>query len=188
MAIYSSEELQAMGFKHLGKDVRISTKCSIYGAGEISLADHVRVDDFCVLSGNISIGSYVHIAVYSSIFGGVEGVTIEDFANISSRVAIYALSDDYSGETMTNPMIDEQFKKVEHGKVRIGRHSIIGTCSTVLPNVDIGEGCAFGAYSFINHSCEPWGMYVGIPCKKYKSRSNNLLRYEAKIRSLNADI
>lgn len=175
MAIYTHEELKQMGFCSLGEDVRISTKASIYGASQISIGSHVRIDDFCTLSGKIDIGSYIHIAVYSALFGGTEGIEIDDYTNISSRVAIYALSDDYSGHTMTNPMIPEKYKQVDYGKVFIGQHAIIGTGCTVLPHVIIGEGCAFGAQSLVKKSCEPWGIYAGIPCKHIGTRSQGLL-------------
>lgn len=178
MSIYSPEELLNMGFAHIGVDVRISRDSRFYAPERIWIGDHVRIDDFCVLSGNITLGNYIHIAIHSSLFGGREGIIVEDFANISSRVAIYALSDDYSGRTMTNPTVPEEYKDVDHGKVVVGRHSIIGTASTVLPHVIIGEGCAFGAYSLVRESCSPWGCYAGIPCKRYKERSRDLLLLE----------
>ena len=163
MGFYSREELMSVGFKSVGENVLVSTKASIYSPNEISLSSNVRIDDFCILSGKISIGSYVHIA---------------DFANISSRICVYAVSDDYSGETMTNPMIPDRYKDVQHGTVLIKKHVIIGTSSTVLPGVTIGEGCAFGAYSFIKESCPAWGRYVGIPCKRIGERSQKLLDLE----------
>ena len=52
-SFYSEEELQQMGFAHVGHDVMISRKASIYGASNIWIGNHVRVDDFCVLSGKI---------------------------------------------------------------------------------------------------------------------------------------
>lgn len=177
-SFYSHQELVQLGFAELGEDVSISRKCSIYGAGGMRIGSHVRIDDNCILSGKIEIGNYIHIAAYSAIYGGRKGVTISDFANISSRVCIYALSDDYSGETMTNPMVPDIYKHVDHGHVEIGRHCIIGTCSTVLPHVTIGEGCAFGAYSFINSDCEAWGVYAGIPSRFIKERKRDLLIYE----------
>lgn len=181
MAIYTRDELLEMGFSTVGEDVRISTCASIYSPQLISIGNHVRIDDFCVLSGRITLGSYIHIAVHSMLFGGNEGITVEDFANISSRVAIYALSDDYSGHSMTNPMVPDKYKQVDHGKVVIGRHSIIGTGSTVLPHVIIGEGCAFGAHSFVKHSCAPWGIYAGIPCQRKAERSRDLLALEQQL-------
>ncbi|MBT3210423.1 MAG: acyltransferase, partial [Planctomycetaceae bacterium] len=67
MSFYSMEELQTLGLASFGKDVKISRKASIYNPGQISIGNHVRIDDFCVLSageGGIEIGDYVHIAVY----------------------------------------------------------------------------------------------------------------------------
>ncbi len=177
MGFYSHDELIAIGFQSIGNDVLISTKASIYSPEQISLGNHVRVDDFCILSGRITLGSYIHVAAYTALYGGKEGIEVGDFSNISSRICIYALSDDYSGETMTNPMVPEQYKNVTHKKVIIGKHCIIGTACTVLPGVIIPDGCAFGAYSFVNQSCEPWSIYAGIPCRRIKERSKELLQF-----------
>ena len=181
MGFLTKNELDKMGFSHVGENVLVSSKASIYSPEKIWLGDNVRIDDFCILSGRMQIGNYIHIAAYSALYGGAEGILIEDFANISSRVCIYALTDDYSGDTMTNPMVPDRCKNVHQGKVRIGRHVIIGTGSTVMPDCDLAEGCAFGAYSFINHSCAPWGIYVGIPCRKIKDRHRDLLKYEKEV-------
>ena len=56
-SFYTEEELKGLGFRHIGNGVCISRKASIYGAQNISLGDHVRIDDFCILSGRIEIGS-----------------------------------------------------------------------------------------------------------------------------------
>lgn len=175
---YEREELQELGFKYFGSDVYISRKASIYGAENIKIGSHVRIDDFCILSGRIEIGDYIHIAAYSALYGGTEGIVIENFANISSRVCIYSVSDDYSGETMTNPMIDEKYKNVESAPVHIGRHVIIGSTSVVLPGVDLGEGSAFGSFSLIKENVSAWTVNAGIPCKRMKDRSKALLELE----------
>ena len=174
----SHTDLQEIGFKSIGQNVLISKKASIYSPKDISIGNNVRIDDFCVLSGKISIGNYIHIAVFCALFGGQAGITIHDFANFSSRISVYALNDDYSGETMTNPMIPDEFKNVEQKEVTIGRHVIIGSGSVVLPGTLIHEGGAFGAMSLIRGEIEPWTIHAGIPCKKIKARSKNLLELE----------
>ena len=113
-SFYSPEELKALGLKEYGEDVRISRKCSIY------LGSHVRIDDFCLLSGKISLGSYVHIAAGAMLFGGSAGISFGDYSTISSRGAVYALSDDYSGRHMTNPMVPEEYTAVSEAPVEIG--------------------------------------------------------------------
>ncbi len=101
----SREELMEIGFKSIGENVLLSRKASIYGPENIEIGNNVRIDDFCILTGKIKLGSYIHIAAYSALFGGEEGIIMEDFSGLSSRVSVYAISDDYSGESLTNPMI-----------------------------------------------------------------------------------
>lgn len=180
-SFYSQEELLDIGFRSVGKNVLISKKASIYGAANISLGSNVRIDDFCILSGRIEIGNYIHIAAYTALYGGSDGIFIDDFANLSSRICVYSVSDDYSGETMTNPMVPDEYKKVQSAPVHIGRHSIIGSTAVILPGVKIAEGSSFGSFSFINHDSEPWSINAGIPFKKIRDRSKALLELEQKL-------
>lgn len=180
-SFYSQEELQNMGFRVFGNNVFVSRKASIYGAERISLGNNIRVDDFCILSGRIEIGNYVHIAAYSALYGGVKGIFIADFANLSSRVSVYSISDDYSGETMTNPMVPEIYKSVESSPVRIEKHVIIGSTSVVLPGTVLREGSAFGSFSLIIQDSEPWSVNAGIPVRKIKERKQNVLALERKM-------
>lgn len=177
-SFYSDEELRNIGFKKLGKNVLISKKTSIYGAEDISIGNNVRIDDFCVLSGNISIGNYVHIAVYCGLFGGNEGIELKDFTCLSSKCMVYSKSDDFSGEHLTNPMVPEFYLGIIHKKVILEKHVVVGTGSTILPGVVIGEGSSVGSMSLVNKSLDEWGIYVGIPCKKVKDRSKKLLELE----------
>lgn len=181
-SFYSTDELKELGLACFGDDVLISRKASIYGASEISIGNNVRIDDFCILSGKISIGNYIHIAAYTALFGGDKGIILNDFSNFSSRIAIYSINDDYSGETMTNPMIPNKYKQVTSEKVVIERHVIIGSGCVVLPGVVLKEGSAFGAMCLINRSSEPWSINAGIPFKKIKNRSKKLLDLEKKFK------
>lgn len=177
-SFYSEEELNELGLKGYGKNVLISRKASIYGAENIILGNNVRIDDFCILSGNIAIGDYVHIAAYSAMYAGNAGIVVNDFCNISSRVCIYAISDDYSGETMTNPMVDDRFKNVIEQQVIINKHAIVGSSSTILPGACISEGTAVGAMSLIKELTQPWSIYAGIPAKLIKERKRDILNLE----------
>ena len=172
------DEIEKIGFKSIGNNVFISKKASFYSPEKISIGSNVRIDDFCILSGNIQIGNYVHIAVFSAVFGGECGVEINNFCNISSRVSIYALSDDYSGESMTNPLIPDIYKNVTQKKVILEKHVIVGSNSVILPGAYLAEGSSFGAFSLIKSQTEPWSMNAGIPCKKIKDRSKNIINLE----------
>lgn len=169
-SFYTEEELYTLGFESIGSNVLISKKASFYGVESIRIGNNVRIDDFCILSGFIEIGNYIHIAPYSAIYGGEKGVKINDFANISSRVCIYSISDDYLGEGLTNPMIPDSFKKVESKAVLVGKHVIIGSGSTILPGVELKQGTAVGSMSLVKNSTEEWSIIAGIPAKIIKKR------------------
>lgn len=179
-SFFNEKELSLLNIK-FGKNVKISRKSSIYG-NDIEIGDNVRIDDFCILSGKIRLGDYIHIAAYSALYGGSEGIYIYNYANVSSRVSIYAVSDDYSGEAMTNPMVPDKYKNVDNRKVIIKQHVIIGATSVVLPGVVLGEGSAFGSFSFIDKDSEEWSINTGIPAKKIKDRSRECLKYELEMK------
>lgn len=177
-SFYTRDELEKIGFKSIGNNVSISRKVQIYGASKMIIGNNVRIDDFCVLSGVIELGDYIHIAVYSSLFGGNTGIKMESFSGISSRCAIYAESDDYSGNYLTNPTVAGDYKDIKKGRVILEKHVILGTGTTVLPGVRIGEGSAVGSMSLVNKDLDSWGIYVGIPCSRKKERSHKLLLLE----------
>lgn len=177
-SFYSRDELEKIGFKAVGKNVFLSRNAQIRDASKILIGNNVRIDDFCVLSGTIELEDYIHIAVYSALFGGNVGIKMESFSGLSSRCTIYAESDDYSGNHLTNPMVDEKFKDIVRGKVILEKHVILGTGTTVLPGVRIGEGSAVGSMSLVNKDLESWGIYFGIPCKWQGERSQQILFLE----------
>lgn len=183
MGLLTSAEIKEMRFRSVGINVKLSNKASFYNCQNISIGNNVRIDDFCVLSaglGGIEIGDYIHVAVYSSLIGAGR-ISLCDFSNISSRVAIYSSSDDYSGDFMTNPMVPAELTHVTHADVFIGKHVIIGAGSVVLPGVTLEEGVAIGALSLVNKSCKEYGVYSGVPVKKIKDRKKNLKSMELRV-------
>lgn len=178
MAYYTQEELENIGFKYIGKNVKISNKASLYNTNLIEIDDNSRIDDFCVISGKVVIGKNVHIAPFCLIAGGEEGVFMESFSGLAYGVQVFSQSDDYSGETLTNPTIPKKFKKEYKAKVNIERHVIVGARSMIFPGVNLAEGCSIGAMTLVNKSTAPWGIYVGNPAKRLKERKKDLLILE----------
>lgn len=178
MAYLTTEQLHEIGFKSLGKNVKISDKASIYNADQIEIGDNSRIDDFCVISGRVKIGRNVHIAPLCLVAGGEEGITLSDFSGLAYQVQIFAQSDDYSGKTLTNPTVPSEYKKEYKKSVFLGKHVIIGAGSIVFPGVHIAEGCSVGALTLVNKSTEEWGIYLGNPAKRIKDRKKDLLALE----------
>src|SRR5579863_10614327 len=180
MSFLGAQELAALGLGAYGDDVRISTKASLHNAKNIRIGNHVRIDDFCVLSagdGGIELGNFIHVGVFSSLIGAGR-ITLRDFCNLSSRTTIYSSNDDYSGVRMTNPTIPPEFTGVTHAPVVIGRHAIIGAGSVLLPGVILEEGVAVGALSLIKQNCQAFGIYAGSPARRIGNRKRDILELE----------
>lgn len=175
-SFYSDEELAGLGLKSFGSNVLISRKASIYGAENISIGHDVRIDDFCILSGKISIGNYVHIAAYCGLYAGSFGITIKDFAGLSSRCVVYAMTDDFSGEALQGPTVPDKFRNVTGGEVVLEKYVNVGTGCTILPGAHLAEGVSVGAMSMVKESLKEWSIYFGVPCKKFIDRSKKMLQ------------
>jgi len=177
---YSPKELERFKFAEIGKNIIIKRTVQFYNPKRVHLKNNIIIDDFCIISAqkDVFIGNNVHINSYCSLYGNY-GIIMEDYTGLSSRVTLYTESDDYSGNSLTNPTIPIEFKpKYATGTIHIKKHAIIGTNTTIMPGISIGEGTAVGAHSFVTSNCEAWGIYFGVPAKKIKERSKKLLDLE----------
>ena len=163
------QELEMIGLLGYGENVLISRKASFYAPGKITLGDHVRIDDFCILSGDITIGSHVHISAYSALDGQC-GVIMEDYTGLSPRCIVFSAMDDFSGEYLVGPMVDEGKRNLTGGPVLIKKYSQICAGSIVFPGIVVGEGAVVGAMSMVNRNLKAWTIYAGIPVKEIKVR------------------
>lgn len=178
-SFYTEDELKNLGLKKYGRDVKISRKVSLYSPDKITIGDNVRIDDFCILSSSITLGSHIHIAAYCGLWGE-NGINIEDFCGLSSKCTIYASSDSYNGDFLTNPTIYNDYRNIKGGLVHLKKHVIVGASTVILPALCIETGCAIGACSMVNKSTTEWGIYSGIPAKRIKEREKNLIFLEQK--------
>ncbi len=178
MPYLTQDQLLSMGFMQLGRNALISDKAAIYNCDQIRIGNNCRIDDFCVISGSVTLGDNVHVAVFCNVAGGSMGVTFDSFSGLAYGVNVFTQSDDYSGRTLTNPTIPSSLKSETKSAVHIGRHCIVGANSLVFPGVILGEGCAVGAMSMVTKSTEPWSIYFGIPAKKIRNRKMDLLTLE----------
>ena len=179
-SFYSESELMTIGFKSFGCRVKISRKASIYNPANITIGNNVRIDDFVIITAgeeDIIIGNNVHIAAFCGLFGS-QGITLEDFSGLSSRVSIYSVSDDYSGQFLTNPTIPSEFRKISKGRVTLKKHVIVGSNSVILPGVTIGVGTAVGALTLVRKNLDEWSIYSGFLCRKITSRRKGLIELE----------
>jgi len=173
-SFYNQQELEKIGFKKIGNSVLISRKVSIYNVENMIIGNHVRIDDFCILSGEIVLGSHIHISAYCALYGSL-GIEMEDNTGLSPRCTVFSASDDFSGNYLISPMAKKTLTNVTGGRVLIKKYSQIGAACVILPNLIIEEGVAVGAMSLVNSTLNEWTIYAGIPAKKIKQRKRGLL-------------
>ena len=92
-SFYTNDELLDLGFQCVGSHVLISRKASLYGTKGMQIGDNVRIDDFCILSGEITLGSNIHIGAYSALYGSM-GIELENNTGISPRSTLFSAMDD----------------------------------------------------------------------------------------------
>jgi len=169
--------------RHLGRNVIIGKTVRIRCPGLVSIGDNCIIDDFTYISTQLVLDGSVHISAGCKIIGGRESlVTMRPYSTLAPNVVLSAGSDDYIGGIAT-PLVPRHLKgNVEIGTIEIGRHSIVGSNSVVLPNVVFGEGAAVGALSLVKKNLEPWTLFGGVPARAIKARNREqILRFEAEL-------
>lgn len=179
----SLDQIAQIGFRSVGMRVYISRLASFYSPHKINIGNDVRIDDFAVLSGNITIGNQVHIAVHCSVSGSEQEVVISDYSGLSAGVRVFSAFDDFSGLSLTNPTVHSKFRNVSSGKVIIGKHVVIGANSIIGPGVTLGEGAAVGALTFVNRNVAPWHIVAGVPARFIKLRKKDILEKEIQFKN-----
>jgi len=160
--------------KKCGKNVVIGKTVRIRYPELVSIGDNVIIDDFCYISTQLNISSYVHISSGCKIIGGRESeVSFKSFSTLSPNVVLAARSDDYTSGIAT-PLVSEEYKgNISKKHIHIGKHVIIGSNSVLLPGVVANDGSSLGALSLVNNDLESWYLYAGIPSKKIRKRSKS---------------
>jgi len=180
MAFLSASDLAKLEFASLGNDVQISDKAVFYEPWKQTIGHRSRIDDFCVVSGQVSIGRNVHIAVQCNLAGGAPGIQIGDFSGLAYNCQVFAQSDDYSGASLTGPTIPKAFKNETFLPVWLDKHVIVGASSVILPGSKLAEGTACMAQSLVSGETQSWSLYGGSPARRIQKRDNGALLLEMK--------
>ena len=140
----------------LGKDVKLSKFINLYGC---EIGEETKVGAFVEIQKNARIGRRCKISSHTFI---CEGVTIEDNVFVGHNVTF--INDSFPRATTAGGELQtEQDWKVETTVVKKG--ASIGSGSTVLSNVVIGENSIVGAGSVVTKDVPPNAIVAGNPAK-----------------------
>ncbi|HVB56378.1 MAG TPA: acyltransferase [Candidatus Acidoferrales bacterium] len=140
----------------LGENVKLSKFINMYGC---EVGDNTKVGAFVEIQKNASIGRNCKISSHTFI---CEGVAIEDNVFIGHSVTF--INDSYPRATAPGGELQtEKDWKVEPTRVKYG--ASIGSGSTILSNVTIGENAMVGAGSVVTRDVPDGAIVAGNPAK-----------------------
>ncbi len=140
----------------LGRDVKLSKFINLYGC---EIGDETKIGAFVEIQKNATIGKCCKISSHTFV---CEGVTIEDNVFIGHSVAF--INDSYPRATTTEGGLQtESDWKVERTLVKKG--ASIGSGSTILANITVGENALVGAGSVVTKDVPPNTIVAGNPAK-----------------------
>ena len=139
----------------LGKDVKLSKFINLYGC---EIGDDTKIGAFVEIQKNAVIGKRCKISSHSFI---CEGVTIED--NVFIGHGVMFINDIYPRATTDGQLQTEADWKVERTIIKKG--ASIGTGTTILANVTVGEKAIVGAGSVVTKDVPANSIVAGNPAR-----------------------
>ncbi len=138
----------------LGKNVRLAEFVNLYGC---TIGDNTKIGAFVEIQKNAIVGNNCKISSHTFI---CEGVTIED--NVFVGHSVTFINDSYPRATAQDGELQTEVDwTIEPTLVKKG--ASIGSGSTILANVTIGENAILGAGSIVTKDVPPNSVVAGNP-------------------------
>jgi acetyltransferase-like isoleucine patch superfamily enzyme len=139
----------------LGKDVKLAKFINLYGC---EVGDNTKIGAFVEIQKKATVGRNCKISSHTFV---CEGVTIEDDVFVGHSVTF--INDSYPRATAGGQLQTEADWKVETTVVKKG--ASIGSGSTILSRVTIGENAIVGAGSVVTKDVPANAIVAGNPAR-----------------------
>ena len=140
----------------VGKDVKIFAFVNMYGC---EIGDNSKIGAFVEIQKNAKIGRNVKVSSHTFI---CEGVTIEDDVFVGHNVSF--INDKYPRATVAGGGLQTEADWAVVATL-VKKGASIGTSSTILCGVTIGENAVVGAGSVVTKDIPANVVAAGVPAR-----------------------
>ncbi|MGJ0314201.1 acyltransferase [Aliarcobacter cryaerophilus] len=147
--------------KSCGDNVIIGKTVRIRNPEKVSIGDNVIIDDFTYISGEVSIGNFVHIAASCTISASKSKIVFQDLSALSSGSRVFAGTSNYLTCGLDYPTIPEKYNYgAIFGEIIFEKYAMVGANNIILPNTRLLEGMATAANLVVRDrsTYKPWTL------------------------------
>ena len=145
----------------LGKEVKIYNFVNLYGC---EIGDETRIGTFVEIQKNSKIGKRCKIQSHTFI---CEGVTIEDEVMISHGVMFINDKDPWAANPDGTMKTEDDWECIP---TLVKKRAAIGSNTTIMCGVTIGEGALVGAGAVVTKDVPDYTVVAGNPARILRKR------------------
>lgn len=146
-----------------GSKICSHARADIFPWHRFVLERDAQIEDFAVVNngaGDVRIGEGSRVGVGSVVVGPVD---IGRYVFLGQHVSVQGLIHGYEDVTQ-----DPNLQPLMLRPVKVGDYTHLGTNSTIMAGVTIGERCQIGAGSVVTKDIPPYTVAVGNPARVVK--------------------
>lgn len=146
-----------------GSKICSHARADIFPWHRFVLERDAQIEDYAVVNngaGDVRIGVGSRVGVGSVVVGPVD---IGRYVFLGQHVSVQGLIHGYEDVTQ-----DPNLQPLMLRPVKVGDYTHLGTNSTIMAGVTIGERCQIGAGSVVTKNIPPYSVAVGNPARVVK--------------------
>ncbi len=146
-----------------GSKICSHARADIFPWHRFVLERDAQIEDYAVVNngaGDVRIGEGSRVGVGSVVVGPVD---IGRYVFLGQHVSVQGLIHSYEDVTQ-----DPNLQPLMLRPVKVGDYTHLGTNSTIMAGVTIGERCQIGAGSVVTKDIPPYSVAVGNPARVVK--------------------
>lgn len=163
--VYCSPPAGVLPFRRLGADVSIFNPTIITRPDRTEVGDNSRIDSFCKIEGDVTVGRFVHVASFCHLGVGGGRVFVGDYVGISSGVRVVSGTAVLDGRECGSVVAPEWMRSEARLVTTIRDRAFLGAGCTIMPGVFVGCGAVIAAGAVVTRDVGEGEVVAGVPAR-----------------------